>query len=262
MAEHSIRFDDGAAYEQMMGIWSRSVGEVFLDWLASPSGLKWIDVGCGNGAFTELMVRRCAPSEVHGIDPSEGQLAYARSRPALSATTFVQGEAQELSFPDGRFDAAVMALVLVFVPEPAVGVREMARVTRPGGIVAAYTWDMLAGGFPLHTIFDEMRAAGLAPPRPSRVDICTWDAQRQLWSGAGLEAVETREITVSRTFLNFDEFWAINTKSPTIAPVLAGMTPDAVEALRAKLRARLQADAEGRITYEARAHAIKGRVPA
>ena len=77
VAETQIRFDDGAAYERMMGNWSRRAGNIFLDWLAAPPGLKWIDVGCGNGAFTELIVERCAPAEVQGIDPSEGQLAFA-----------------------------------------------------------------------------------------------------------------------------------------------------------------------------------------
>src|SRR6478736_2303072 len=75
-----IRFEDGLSYERYMGDWSRRVGEVFIDWLALPSGLKWIDVGCGNGAFTELIVERCAPNEVRGIDPSEAQLDFARQR--------------------------------------------------------------------------------------------------------------------------------------------------------------------------------------
>jgi ubiquinone/menaquinone biosynthesis C-methylase UbiE len=81
MAKSEIRFDDGAAYEQGMGRWSRLVGEIFVDWLAPQAGLRWIDVGCGNGAFTELLVQRCAPAEVHGIDPSEAQLAFARGGP-------------------------------------------------------------------------------------------------------------------------------------------------------------------------------------
>jgi ubiquinone/menaquinone biosynthesis C-methylase UbiE len=128
MAEQAIRFDDGAAYEQMMGIWSRFAGEIFLDWLAPPSGLRWIDIGCGNGAFTELLVERCAPLEVQGIDPSEGQLAFARTRPAARVAEFSQGDAMVLPFPANRFDAAVMALVLVFVPDPAKGIGEMIRV--------------------------------------------------------------------------------------------------------------------------------------
>jgi ubiquinone/menaquinone biosynthesis C-methylase UbiE len=137
MAESLIRFDDGAAYERMMGTWSGLAGMVFLDWLAPRSGLRWVDVGCGNGAFTELIVVRCEPTEVQGIDPSEAQLAYARSRPAAQGAEFAQGNAMALPFPDDRFDAAVMALVIFFVPDPAKGVAEMARVVRSGGIVFA-----------------------------------------------------------------------------------------------------------------------------
>src|SRR6266436_3757131 len=117
MAEQ-IRFDDGAAYERMMGAWSRLTGEVFLDWLAPPSGLRWIDIGCGSGAFCELLVERCAPVEVHGIDPSEAQLAFARKRPASRLAQFRQGDAMALPFPDDSFDAAIMALVIFFVPDP------------------------------------------------------------------------------------------------------------------------------------------------
>ena len=125
MVEQKIRFDDGAAYEQMMGIWSRSAGEIFLGWLAPLPGLRWIDVGCGNGAFTQLLVERCAPAEVQGIDPSEGQLAFARTRSTSRVAEFRQGDAMALPFPADRFDAAVMALVLVFVPDPAKGIAEM-----------------------------------------------------------------------------------------------------------------------------------------
>src|SRR6516225_992274 len=152
MAETQIRFDDGAAYERMMGNWSRRAGNIFLDWLAAPPGLKWIDVGCGNGAFTELIVERWAPVEVQGIDPSEGQLAFAQKRPAARVATFSRGDAMSLSFPADTFDAATMALVIYFTPEPIKGVVEMARVVRPGGTVAAYAWDMLGGGFPLELV--------------------------------------------------------------------------------------------------------------
>jgi trans-aconitate methyltransferase len=85
MVQPQIRYDDGAAYERMTGAWSRIAGEIFLDWLAPPLGLRWIDVGCGSGAFTELLVERCAPAEVQGIDPSEAQLSFARARPAACA---------------------------------------------------------------------------------------------------------------------------------------------------------------------------------
>jgi ubiquinone/menaquinone biosynthesis C-methylase UbiE len=102
-----------------MGKWSQLVGETFLDWLAPKSGLRWLDVGCGNGAFTEMLVERCAPVSVQGIDPSEGQLAFARTRPASRVAQFRQGDAMAQPFPNDTFDAAVMPLVIFFVPDPA-----------------------------------------------------------------------------------------------------------------------------------------------
>src|SRR5277367_4650597 len=105
MTEQQIRFDDGAAYERMMGVWSRLAGDIFLDWLAPRAGLRWIDVGCGNGAFTELIIDRCAPAAVEGIDPSEGQLAFARQRPGARRATFHLGDAMALPFSEAGFDA-------------------------------------------------------------------------------------------------------------------------------------------------------------
>jgi SAM-dependent methyltransferase len=261
MADQHIRFDDGAAYEQLMGIWSRKAGDVFLDWLAPSRGLRWIDVGCGNGAFTELLVERCAPIEVQGIDPSEGQLAFARSRRAAGPVSFHQGDAMALPFPAGGFDVAVMALVIVFVPEPKKAIAEMVRVVRTGGTVATYMWDMLGGGFPLDPVHIEMRAMGLAPPRPSGMDASRMEALRQLWTDAGLEAVETREITVQRTFSGFDEFWAINLKAPSIAPIVAAMESAQIELLQSRVRARLPEATGGGVVCQGRAHAIRGRRP-
>jgi len=261
MAGQTIRFDDGAAYEQMMGIWSRSAGTVFLDWLAPPAGLRWIDIGCGNGAFTELLVERCSPVEVQGIDPSAEQLAYARTRPSARVARFQQGDAMALPFADGSFDAAVMALVLVFVPDPAKGISEMVRVVVPGGTVATYMWDMLGGGFPLDPILNEMRAMGLSPTRPPHMEVSSLAALQGLWSAAGLQGIESREIKVQRTFADFDEFWSVETKAPSTAPVIAAMPARDVDALMQRVKTRLPPDAEGRITHGARAHAISGRKP-
>jgi SAM-dependent methyltransferase len=256
-----IRFDDGAAYERYMGEWSRLAGETFLDWLAPKRGLRWLDVGCGNGAFTEMLVGRCAPASVHGIDPSEGQLAYARTRPASRVAQFRQGDAMAQPFPDDTFDAAVMPLVIFFVPDPARGVAEMARVVCPGGTVAAYAWDMEGGGFPYDALQVEMRALGVAVPTPPSPDASGIDAMRDLWTGAGLESVETREINVRRTFADFDDYWATILGGPSVGPRLAAMASGDLARLRARMRARLPADAAGRITCSARANAVKGRVP-
>ena len=107
MGELQIRYDDGAAYERMMGIWSRAAGEIFLDWLAPSHGLRWIDVGCGTGAFTELLVDRCAPSAVEGVDPSEAQLSFARARPVGQIAKFHLSDALALPFPAAKFDTAL-----------------------------------------------------------------------------------------------------------------------------------------------------------
>jgi ubiquinone/menaquinone biosynthesis C-methylase UbiE len=255
-----IRFDDGTAYERYMGTWSQLVGEIFLDWLAPPPGLRWLDVGCGNGAFTEMLVTRCAPVSIQGIDPAEAQLAYARTRPASRLAQFRQGDAMAQPFPDDTFDAAVMPLVIFFVPDPARGVAEMARVVCPGGIVTAYAWDMPGGGFPYQPLHDEMRALGVAVPVPPSRDASRIDAMRDLWTGAGLAAIDTREITVQRTFADADDYWTTVLGGPSVARQLAAMASDDLARLKARMAAQLPADAAGRITLTARAHAVTGRV--
>jgi len=194
-----ITFDDGAAYEDYMGVWSRSVGEAFLDWLAPAPGTRWLDVGCGNGAFTEMIVERCAPAVVHGIDPSQAQLDYARARPALCAAQLRKGDAMALPFDDDAVDAAVMPLVVFFVPEPAKGVAEMARVVGPGGIVAAYAWDMAGGGFPYAALLTELRAMGVdvltsmppveSPSRPAPTRCAATSPRTSPHSAPGDDAV-------------------------------------------------------------------------
>jgi SAM-dependent methyltransferase len=261
MAQQQIRFEDGAAYERMMGVWSRIAGGIFLDWIAPRVGLRWVDIGCGSGAFSELLVERCAPAEVQGIDPSEAQLAFARTRPAARLAQFRQGDAMALPFPADSFDAAVMALVIFFVPEPAKGVAEMVRVVAPGGTIAAYAWDMLGAGYPGEAIRAELREFGLNPPLPPSVDASRIDTLRALWTGAGLDAIEMREITVQRSFADFDEFWAITSSAAAIASLVAAMPTADVERLKARVRERLPPDAAGHITYTARANAIKGRKP-
>src|SRR5688572_20614728 len=241
-----IRFEDGVAYERYMGKWSQLAGDTFLDWLDPKPGLRWLDVGCGNGAFTEMLVERCAPASVHGVDPSEGQLAYARTRPSLGDAQLQQGDAMALPFPHQAFDAAVMPLVIFFVPDPAKGVAEMARVVCPGGLVAAYAWDMVGGAFPYAALLEELRDLGVDVPVPPSNDASRLEVMRDLWTGAGLDAIDTREITVHRTFADFDDYWTTIHGSPSASSRLAAMTSEHRALLESRLRARLPADAAGR----------------
>ena len=256
----TIRFDDGAAYDHYMGVWSRLVGDVFLDWLAPATGLRWLDVGCGNGAFTEKLVARCAPSLVEGIDPSEAQITFARSRLAAAGVRFRQGDAQSLPYPDNGFDVAVMPLVIFFLPEPARGVAEMTRVVRPGGQVTAYGWDLQGGGFPYGGMQEELRGLGVdvsAPPSPEAAGLGQLQA---LWQDAGLAEIQTREIVVQRLFPDFEDYWKTVLTGPSIAPALLALTSGEIVRLKERLRAKYPADATGRVSCSARANAVRGRV--
>lgn len=258
MTDVPIVFNDGAAYEEFMGVWSRLAGDVFLDWLAPAPGLRWIDVGCGNGASSALLLDRCAPAMVEGIDPSPAQLDYARRRLAGRPVALHQGSAMELPFPDAGFDAAMMALVLFFVPEPARGVAEMARVVRPGGIVAAYAWDLAGGGFPIAVVHEEAEKLGVKVPLPPSADAARLEVMPALWSAAGLRDVATRRITVTRRFADFDAYWAVSQRGPTTGAALAAAPAAQRDALKDRVRARLPVDADGGITATATANAVKG----
>ncbi len=261
MEEPQIRFDDGAAYEDFMGAWSRLAGAAFLDWLAPPPGLRWLDVGCGNGAFTEMLADRALAADVEGIDPSPEQVAFARQRLAGRAARVQLGDAMDLPCPDASVDAAVMALVIFFVPDPEVGVAEMARVVRPGGSVSAYAWDILGGGFPYAALQQAMQAQGIAPLWPPRVEAARLDALRDAWAAAGLVDVRTHEIVVERRFASFDAFWQTARKGPRMAPRIDEISDAGRDELRARVRASLVVDADGGITCRGVANAVRGRKP-
>jgi len=258
MSAAEIQFTDGAAYERYMGRWSRLAGEAFLQWLRPAPGLRWLDVGCGNGAFTEILAERCAPASLHGVDPAEAQLAFARARPSLRAAQLRQGDAMALPFAEASFDAAVMPLVIFFVPDPARGVAEMARVLAPGGIACAYAWDMLGGGFPYAALRDELVAMGVPVPKPPHPEAAEMGALRDLWTQAGLEAIETRAFTVERTFAVFDDYWETVLGAPSMGQKLAELGPADIRTLQDRLRPRFPGGASGPFAVGARCHAIRG----
>ncbi len=260
MADEQIRFEDGRGYEQFMGRWSQLVGEPFLHWLNAAAGRRWLDIGCGNGAFTQLIVERCAPASVDGIDPSDAQLEFARARMTAPNVTFHRGDAMALPFADDTVDVAVMPLVIFFVPEPARGVSEMARVVRQGGIVSAYAWDIEGGGLPFDTLREEMRARQINVPMPPSPQASRLDVLRQLWEAAGLSDVDTTAITVERSFASFDDYWRTVLTGPSVAGPLKALSGADASSLQARVRELLPTAADGSITCSARANAIRGNV--
>jgi ubiquinone/menaquinone biosynthesis C-methylase UbiE len=262
MASEEFRFRDGTSYETMMGVWSRLVAERFLDWLDPPGGLTWLDVGCGTGAFSQAIAERCAPAAVTGIDPSEAQLAFAHRRGLAPLARFEQGDAMALPYPDGAFDAASSGLVIFFMPDPARGVAEMARVVRPGGSISTYAWDLLGGGFPYEVVEAEMRAVGTPSSLPPHPEAAELDALRRLWREAGLLEVETTTIEVERTFDDFEQFWGIAMTVNGIRMGVEKMAPETIARLKQRVAGRLSTGPDGRLRQGARAHAVRASKPA
>ena len=254
-------FNDGAAYENYMGRWSKLVGRQFLTWLDAPPQSKWIDVGCGNGAFTDEILAISKPASVTGIDPSEGQIQFARQRHSSAEAEYRVGDAQELPFANNSFDIATMALVIAFVPAPAKALAELGRVTRPGGLVATYMWD-LPTGIPGSPLIEAMSDMGVPRSLPPSADFSQMEPMRKLWIDAGLQSVESKQIRIKVSFSNFDEFkqWSMMPSGPLSKSILS-LSAAARDELYSRLSKTLPVAADGSITYESFANAVKGKVP-
>jgi ubiquinone/menaquinone biosynthesis C-methylase UbiE len=262
MAETTSHFDDGAAYECFMGRWSRSAGAHFLEWVAPPKGARWLDVGCGSGAVTELVLDRCAPSRVCGVDPSKAQIEYVSTRPLAQRGDFRVADAQALPFPDATFDVVASALVINFIPDRPRAVREMRRVGRPGAIVAGYVWDFAGDRGPNQPLRVALLQIGAEARPQAGIEDTTLTRLNALFEQAGFEAIETRAIEVSLDFQNFDEYWRAQT--PPLHPYtkVVATLPEADRAkLINRLRAGLATRSDGSILCQAWAHAIKARAP-
>jgi ubiquinone/menaquinone biosynthesis C-methylase UbiE len=255
-------FTDGEAYERMMGQWSRAAGQQFLDWLAVPKGLRWVDVGCGTGAFTQLIFDRCAPHHVSAVDPAPDQIGYAKTKPIAKRVDFQIGDAHALPFPDRGFDAATMALVITFIADPAKAVSEMKRVVKPGGTLGTYMWDFIGRRFTQEPLRAAVEAAGIAvPPAPGHPNSTIENLER-FFKGASLDDVATRTIEIELSYPSFDEYWSSQTALPnTVVQHIVKMSPPQVEKVKDHLRKTLPTDRNGRIAYMARANAVKGKVP-
>jgi ubiquinone/menaquinone biosynthesis C-methylase UbiE len=262
MAESTIHFNDGAAYDRLMAPWSRAAGKKFLDWLAVPAGLRWLDVGCGTGAFTELVLEQSSPRDLSAVDPAEDQIAHARTKPDAKRVNFRLAEAQKLPFADNEFDVAAMALVITFVPDPAQAIAEMKRVVKPGGMLGTYVWDFLGKGNTQQPLREAVEARGIAvQPTPGHIH-SRLENLRAIFTAAGLEGVSVRPIEIDISYPNFDEYWTAQTGfANTVVQHMRKMTEAQIDELKVHLRERLPRDKTGRIVYKAWANAAKGRVP-
>lgn len=260
----TVQFADGKAYERFMGRWSRLTGQVFIDWLGLPVGLRWLDVGCGTGASSESILARAKPREIVAFDPSPQQIAYARATIEEPRIGFSAADATAFAFPE-KFDVATSALVLNFIPARDKAVANMARAVKPGGTVAAYVWDFADGRTVNRPLREAVAAldpgAGEAERQAMHADSTRPEALASLFRGAGLAKVATRALDIEAVYRDFDDFWDSNTgfQNP-LAKYLSGLAPERVEQIKARLAEIIPRDGSP-VRVPARAWAVRGAVP-
>ena len=256
-------WDSGNAYEPYVGRWSRRVAPAFLDWAEIPAG-RALDVGCGTGALSKALIDHHA-RHVIGIDSSAAYATHATARVRRNAAraSFIVGDAAALPFPAETFDASVCGLVLNFVPQQLVAVREMRRVVRNGGVVAGYVWDY-AGRMELMRYFWNV-AVELDPQRAGPLDegvrfpICHPERLAELFKDGGLVAIRSAPIDVQTVFRDFDDYWQPFLGGQAPAPRYAmSLEPRKREQLRDLIRSHLPIRSDGTIHLIARAWAVRG----
>jgi len=260
-------FAESDAYERFMGRWSRQLAPLFVRFAGVGAGDSVLDVGSGTGALAAAVIRLGHSTRVTGIDPSPGYVAFAREHLAGDRVRFLVGDAQRLQLPDAAFDCTLSLLVVNFIPDRETAIREMIRVTRPGGVVAAAVWDYGDGMEMLRVFWDEaVKIAPAADGRDERhMPLCRAGELAAFWRAHGLQRVEEQPLTIRLEFASFDDYWApfLGGQGPAGAYV-ASLSDADRGALVDRLRRRLAGAAEhgGLLTLRARAWAVKGMRPA
>jgi SAM-dependent methyltransferase len=262
MAREKERWTSGSAYEAYVGRWSRLVAAAFVDWLDTSSRARWLDVGCGTGALTRIILANADPAAVIGVDQSVDFVAFNQDGGAVSAAALVAGDAIALPIAATSIDVAVSSLVLNFVPDPARMVGEMVRVTRPGGTVALCVWDYAGEMQMMRHFWDaaaELDSAARELDEGLRFTVCNLDRLKALFEDAGLAAVRTRTIDIATHFQDFDDFWFPFLGGTGTAPTYTmSLSEEQRSNLRENLRSRLPVETDGGIRLIARALAVSG----
>jgi ubiquinone/menaquinone biosynthesis C-methylase UbiE len=243
-------------YDAFMGAWSRPLAPQLADFARVQRDQRVIDVGCGPGSLTAELVQRLGPANVTAVDPSEPFVAAARARhPGVDVR---KAGAEALPFDDDRFDAALAQLVVHFMADPIAGLREMARVTRNGGVVAACVWDYGTRRSALEPFWRVVRETDPYVNDESQLAGAREGHLAELFAAAGLRDIESTTLESSRHFESFDEWWTPFTGGVGPAGGYVGrLDPEAQAALRDRCRATLPG---GPFTLDARAWAARGVV--
>jgi SAM-dependent methyltransferase len=250
-----VSFAVGAdAYDRFMGRYSAPLAPVFADFASVLEGFRVLDVGCGPGALTDELVTRVGPGTVVAVDPSESFVRAAQERnPTIDVQ---QAAAERLPFGDDTFDATVAQLVVHFMKDPVVGLREMARVTCPGGVVAACVWDHDGGGGPLSLFWDAVRELDPGVEGEAQLAGAREGHLAELFREAGLASIARTCLSITVTHPSFDDWWEPFTFG--VGPAgsyVAALDVTSHIRLRDRCRAMLPSPP---FTLEARAWAARG----
>ena len=259
----SESWHSGTAYERYMGRWSRLAAQAFLRWLGVAPGRSWLDVGCGTGSLTRLILEQYQPEEIFSIDPSSEFIAYVAQSISDPAVHFRPGLAQALELDAHSLDAVVSGLVLNFVPQPEAAIAEMRRVTRPGGDIGIFVWDYAGGMQMLRYLWDaalELDPNAREHDEAIRFPICQAGQLEALVRKAGLKEIEAAAIEIKTVFRDFEDYWQplLGGVGPASGYVMS-LNPEDRQKLAEKLRKTLPIEENGSISMLARAWAVKGK---
>jgi ubiquinone/menaquinone biosynthesis C-methylase UbiE len=254
----AVSFDvAGTAYDRFMGRYSHELAPAFIEFACIEPGMCVVDVGCGPGALSERLARVVGAEQVGAVDPSEPFVAACRER--VPGADVRRGGAEELPFETDSFDAAIAQLVVNFMRDPLAGASEMHRVARPGGVVAACTWDYGDGMEMLRLFWAAARTLDDAAPDEGRtMRYRSTEELDELWREVGMNEVETGYLTVETTYSGFDDLWEPFTFG--VGPAgsyCAALEPAQREELRERLREKVGSPT-GSFTLAARACAVRG----
>ncbi|HEX7255577.1 MAG TPA: methyltransferase domain-containing protein [Gaiellaceae bacterium] len=242
-------------YDRFVGRYSPALARAMCDAARVRPGQRALDVGCGSGALVAALADAAGAANVAGVDPSEPFVEAARDR--VPGARVVVGSAESLPFADGEFDVTLSQLVVNFLADPEQGLREMSRVTRPGGVVAGCVWDYGGGMTMLRTFWES--AAALDPERATpqmeqhTMRFSTPEELGELWRSTGLDDVDVKPIVVEASYEDFDDLWApFPTGVGPAGAYTAALDADAQARLRGEFARRL-GEPEGPFSLTARA---------